>query len=110
MKTKKFKLDSIFQYSTYIVLILIFIVFTMGSDSFLTLKNMYTTMFNGGPLILVAIAVTFALLVGVIDLSVGAMGYASGCLAGILMKTYDVPIVWAFLAGIALATFIGWSI
>jgi len=108
MKTKKFKLDNIFQYSTYIVLILIFVVFTMGSDSFLTLKNMYTTMFNGGPLILVTIAVTFALLVGVIDLSVGAMGYASGCLAGILIKNFDTPIALAFLAGIALATFIGW--
>lgn len=108
MKTNKFKLDSIFQYSTYIVLILIFIVFSIGSDKFLTLKNVYTTMFNGGPLILVTIAVTFALMVGVIDLSVGAMGYASGCLAGILIKNYDVPIVWAFLAGIALATFIGW--
>lgn len=108
MKIKKFKLDNIFQYSTYIVLVLIFIIFTIGSDKFLTLKNMYTTMFNGGPLILVTIAVTFALMVGVIDLSVGAMGYASGCLAGILIKNHDVPIVWAFLAGIALATFIGY--
>lgn len=46
---------------------------------------MYTTIFNGGapPLIIITCAVTFALLVGVIDLSVGAMGYASGCLAGI---------------------------
>lgn len=108
MKTKKFKSNSIFQYSTYIVLALIFIIFTIGSDSFLTLRNMYTTIFNGGPLILVTCAVTFALLVGVIDLSVGAMGYASGCLAGILIKNFDTPIVLAFLAGIALATFIGW--
>lgn len=108
MKTKTFKSNSIFQYSTYIVLGLIFVIFTIGSDSFLTLRNMYTTIFNGGPLILVTCAVTFALLVGVIDLSVGAMGYASGCLAGILIKNYDTPIVLAFLAGIALATFIGW--
>ncbi|MDC7232524.1 MAG: ABC transporter permease [Spirochaetales bacterium] len=108
MKTNKFKLDNIFQYSTYIVLALIFIVFTIGSDKFLTHKNVYTTMFNGGPLILITCAVTFSLLVGVIDLSVGAMGYASGCLAGILIKNYDAPIVLAFLAGIALATFIGW--
>ena len=108
MKTNKFRLDSIFQYSTYIVLALIFIFFTIGSDKFLTLKNVYTTMFNGGPLILITCAVTFALLVGVIDLSVGAMGYAAGCLAGILIKNYDAPIALAFLAGIALATFIGW--
>ncbi len=108
MKNNKFKLDNIFQYSTYIVLALIFIFFSMGSDKFLTLKNVYTTMFNGGPLILITCAVTFALIVGVIDLSVGAMGYAAGCLAGILIKNFDVPIVLAFLAGIGLATFIGW--
>jgi ribose transport system permease protein len=108
MKTKKFKLDNMSQYSTYIVLALIFLVFTIGSDKFFTLKNMYTTIFNGAPLIIITCAVTFALLVGVIDLSVGAMGYASGCLAGTLIKTYDTPIILAFLAGIALATFIGW--
>ena len=108
MKTNKLKLDNVFQYSTYIVLALIFIVFTIGSDKFFTLKNVYTTIFNGGPLILITCAVTFALLVGVIDLSVGAMGYASGCLAGVLIKNFDTPIALAFLAGIALATFIGW--
>lgn len=108
MAAKKFRIDNIFQYSTYIVLALIFIFFTIGSDKFLTLKNVYTTMFNGGPLILITCAVTFALMVGVIDLSVGAMGYAAGCLAGILIKNYDAPIALGFLAGIALATFIGW--
>ena len=108
MKTKKFNFSGIYNYSTYIVLALIFIVFTIGSDKFLSLRNMYTTMFNGGPLILITCAVTFALMVGVIDLSVGAMGYASGCLAGVLIDRFDTPIALAFLAGIALATFIGW--
>jgi ribose transport system permease protein len=108
MKAKTFKVDDIFQHSTYIVLALILLVFTLGSDKFFTLKNMYTTIFNGGPLIIITCAVTFALLVGVIDLSVGAMGYASGCLAGVLIKNYDTPIILAFLAGIGLATFIGW--
>jgi len=108
LRINKFKLENIFQYSTYIVLALIFIIFAIGSDKFFTLKNMYTTIFNGGPLILITCAVTFALLVGVIDLSVGAMGYVSGCLAGVLIKNFDTPIALAFLAGIALATFIGW--
>ena len=108
MRTNKFKLDNVFQNSTYIVLALIFIIFSIGSDKFFTLKNLYTTIFNGGPLIIITCGVTFSLLVGVIDLSVGAMGYAAGCLAGILIKNFDVPIALAFLAGIGLATFIGW--
>ena len=108
MRTKKFNAGRIFNYSTYIVLALILIVFTAGSDKFLTLKNVYSTMSNGSPLIIITCAVTFALLTGIIDLSVGSIGYASGCLSGILMKTYGVPMVWAFLIGIALALLIGW--
>jgi ribose transport system permease protein len=65
-------------------------------------------MFNGSPLILVTCGVTFALLVGVIDLSVGAIGYASGCLAGILIKSVGIPLIPAFLAGIALGVAIGY--
>ncbi len=34
MKTIKYKLDNVFQYSTYIVLALIFLVFSIGSDKF----------------------------------------------------------------------------
>ena len=108
MGIKKIKSGGIFQYSTYIVLGIIFIIFTIGSPSFLTLTNMYTTIFNGGPLILITLAVTFALLVGIIDLSVGAIGYAAGCLAGILIQTYNVPVALGFAAGIALGAGIGW--
>jgi len=107
MKNIKLNFNNIFQHSNYIVLALIFIVFTIGSDNFLTVKNMYTTMFNGAPLIIVTCGVTFALLVGIIDLSVGAIGYASGCLSGILIKSFDVPLVPAFLAGITLALILG---
>jgi len=107
MQTKKFDSNRIFSYSTYIVLALVFIVFTIGSPNFLTINNIYTTMSNGSPLIIITCAVTFALLVGVIDLSVGATGYAAGCLSGILIYYYGTPLLLAFLAGIALALGIG---
>jgi len=107
MRTKKFDSNRIFSFSTYIVLALILIVFAIGSPNFLTLKNIYITIFNGSPLIIITCAVTFALLVGVIDLSVGAIGYAAGCLSGILIDN-GAPLVLAFLAGIALAVSIGW--
>lgn len=42
-----------------------------------------------------------------IDLSVAAVGYASGCLCGILIKNYGVSIPLSFLAGIGLALLIG---
>lgn len=107
MLTNKFDSNRIFSYSTYIILALILLVFTIGSPNFLTLKNVYITISNGAPLIIITCAVTFALLVGVIDLSVGAIGYAAGCLSGILINNYGVPLVPAFLAGIALGLAIG---
>ena len=108
MRNKKIDSNRIFNYSIYIVLALIFIVFSIGSQNFLTLRNVYGTMLNGSPLIIITCAVTFALLTGVIDLSVGAIGYAAGCLSGILIGNFGTPLVLAFLAGIALALAIGW--
>jgi ribose transport system permease protein len=105
MQTKKFDFLS---YSTYIVLAIILIVFAIGGNNFLTLKSIYSTINNGSPLIIITCGVTFSLLVGVIDLSVGAIGYASGCVAGILMNRLDMPVAVAFLIGIALGVFIGW--
>jgi len=105
MRTKKF---DFLNYSTYIVLATIMIVFAIGGNNFLTLKSIFSTINNGSPLIIITCGVTFALLVGVIDLSVGAIGYASGCVAGILMNSFNVPTVPAFLVGIALGVFIGW--
>ncbi len=44
----------------------------------------------------------------IIDLSVGAIAYASGCLAGVLMYTYAIPVVLSFLIGILIGVLIGW--
>ncbi|MCI2049930.1 MAG: ABC transporter permease [Lachnospiraceae bacterium] len=105
MRTKKI---DILSYSNYIVLAIILIVFAIGGNNFLTLKSIYATINNGSPLIIITCGVTFALLVGVIDLSVGAIGYAAGVAAGLLMNRLDMPVALAFLCGIALGVFIGW--
>ena len=95
-----------FSLSTYVVLAAIFVVFSILSPNFLTLSNVYTTFLNGTPLIIITCAITFALLTGTIDLSVGATGYAAGCTAGIMMKS-GVPIPLAFTIGIVLAIGLG---
>ncbi len=57
MRTKKF---NILNYSSYMVLALIIIVFTIGGTNFLTLKTIYATINNGTPLILITCGVTIA--------------------------------------------------
>lgn len=98
---------NIFDYSVYIVFAVLIIFFTVMSDAFFTFSNIYGTMLNGSPLILITCGITFALITGQIDLSVGAVGYASGSLCAILLKNFDAPIWLAFIAAVLLALAIG---
>lgn len=105
MQKKKF---DIFSLSSYLVLLAILIVFGIFGNNFLTIKSIYATINNGTPLILITCAVTFSLLVGVIDLSCAAIGYASGVCSGLLMHWFGLPYPVAFLIGVALGVFLGW--
>jgi ribose transport system permease protein len=98
---------SLFTYSVYIVFAVLLIVFSLMSKSFLTFSNVYSTMLNGAPLILMTCAITYALLAGLIDLSVAAVGYAAGSICGIFIKNLGTPIWVAFLAGFLLALVLG---
>ena len=103
----KKKID-VYSLSSYFVLLAILIVFGIGGNNFLTLKSLYATMNNGSAQILIACAATFGLLVGIIDLSVAAIGYLSGVVAGMLLHLYNVPYPVAFAAGVAVGVFLGW--
>lgn len=96
-----------FNLSVYTVFVILLVVFSLLSETFLTFSNFYSTLMNGSPLILITCAMTFALLTGIIDLSVGAVGYAAGCLCGILLKKFDMPIPIAFLGGIGIGVAFG---
>ena len=106
MKNKK-KFD-VFSLSSFFVLLAILVVFGIFGNNFLTLKSIYATINNGLPLILITCAVTFSLLVGIIDLSCAAIGYAAGVSSGMLMHWYGVPFAVALLVGIAIGVFLGW--
>ena len=105
MQKKKF---DVFSLSSYLVLLAILIVFGITGNNFLTLKSIYATINNGTPLILITCAVTFSLLVGIIDLSCAAIGYAAGVSSGMLMHWHGVPFAVALLVGIAIGVFLGW--
>lgn len=106
-KMKKNKID-LYNMSSYFVLLAILIVFGIGGNNFLTLKSLYATANNGSAQILIACAATFGLLVGIIDLSVAAIGYLSGVVAGMMLHLYSVPYPVAFLAGVAVGLLLGW--
>ncbi len=104
---KKKKID-IYSLSSYFVLLAILIVFGIGGNNFLTVKSLYATANNGSAQILIACAATFGLLVGIIDLSVAAIGYIAGVVSGMLLHSFNVPYVVAFVVGVAIGVFMGW--
>ena len=98
---------SIFNLSIYLVFALLLLVFSLMSQHFLTFGNFYSTLLNGAPLILISCAITYALITGLIDLSVAAVSYVAGSVCGILLRNIGTPIWVAFLGGVLFAIALG---
>jgi ribose/xylose/arabinose/galactoside ABC-type transport system permease subunit len=104
---KSVKRFDYFSLSNYLFFALLLLFFSLVTDTFFTSTNIYSTLQNGAPIILITCGITFALLTGIIDLSVAAVAYASGAFCGILIKNFGVSIPLAFLGGVVLALLIG---
>jgi rhamnose transport system permease protein len=78
------------------------------SDKFFTVENLL----NQGRLMsevgLVALAMTFVIVTGGIDLSVGSILGLTAILLGVFWKNLGLPLPMAMLAAIACGTFAGW--
>lgn len=98
---------SVFSLSLYLFFALMLVVFSAISRTFLTFSNIYGTILNGAPLVLITCAINFALLAGTLDLSVAAVGYASGCVCGIMLRNLHSPLWMAISAGLAVAIVVG---
>lgn len=101
------RVASIFNLSIYLVFALLLLVFSLMSQHFLTFGNFYSTLLNGAPLILISCAITYALITGLIDLSVAAVSYVAGSVCGILLRNIGTPIWVAFLGGVLFAIALG---
>jgi D-xylose transport system permease protein len=94
-------------------LVIICIVFQTQNDRFLTAGNFVNLLLQTAPYAVIAMGVTFALLLGEIDLSIGFVSGVGGVLTAILLTPdgNELPtgIVFAIviLAGLAIGTFHG---
>lgn len=69
------------QTSTYLIFFVIFILFALLSPDFLTLNNLLTVALQTTLIALVAIGMTYTIIIGGIDLSVGSTAALAGALA-----------------------------
>jgi D-xylose transport system permease protein len=94
-------------------LIIIAIIFQTQNDRFLTAGNFVNLIVQTAPYAVIAMGVTFALLLGEIDLSIGFVSGVGGVLTAILLTPdKSVPPTWLVMvivigAGLAIGTFHG---
>lgn len=95
------------KFGTVIGLVLLLIILTFSSQYFLTVSNLMSVLRQGVALSLVAIGMTYAIISGGIDLSVGSIMAVSGCTSALLMVNFSLNWIIACLVGIAIGILSG---
>ena len=95
------------RYTVVIVLILLMILFSFVSPYFLTLRNLINIITQNTYFIIVAIGLSFVMIGGGIDLSVGFQMSLVGVVTAMNMTVYQLPVWLSVLIGILLGTLLG---
>lgn len=95
------------QLSILCAFIVLFVVLSVASDTFLTADNLMSVVRQASPSLIVAIGMTFVLILGGIDLSVGSVACLSGTMAAGLMTMNGLPVAAAILIALAVGAVIG---
>ena len=97
----------ILNYSTVILFVIILIVFSASSTRFLTMESVINVTKQASFTGIIAVGMTFVLLTGGIDLSVGSNMYLSSVAAGLLMRHAGFEVVPALLVALLVGTLYG---
>lgn len=90
-----------------IALLILCIVLSITSGSFLTASNLLNVSQQVSTNFLIAIGMTFIILLGGIDLSVGSIIAVTGLMMGLMMKSWNMPVLVSLLLGVVFASGIG---
>ncbi len=99
--------ENIRQYTMFIALISIMIIFSVMSDSFLTPRNLSTLLLQTAHIAILACGVVLVIVAGHIDLSIGAVVGFTGAIAAILMGKMGMGVFPAIVVTIAIGALIG---
>jgi ribose transport system permease protein len=89
------------EYNTYIIFVLLCLVCSVLSDSFLTSMNIRNIALQRAAPICVAIGMLFVILTGGIDLSVGSVMAFAGSLSAILVTNHNMHFLPSLMIGVA---------
>jgi ribose/xylose/arabinose/galactoside ABC-type transport system permease subunit len=97
----------VLRYAAILVFLVIFVIFSLFAPRFFTGDNVINILTNASYIGIVAVGITFVLLTGGIDLSVGSNMYLSGIVAGLLMQVHSFPIWLAIICALGVGFLIG---
>ncbi|NJN93744.1 MAG: ABC transporter permease [Anaerolineales bacterium] len=106
-KSSLFRSDAMQKLLAFGALILLFVVFSVASPNFFQFSNivgiLLATAVNG----VLALGVTFVIVTGGIDLSVGTVMTLSAVMAGVFITYWGMPVPIGVLAGLATGGIVG---
>lgn len=103
----KINLSGLQKYAVMIILIVLMILFSFSSPYFLTLRNLTNILTQNTYFIILAIGLSFVMIGGGIDLSVGWQMSLVGVVTAMCMTLYQLPVWLSVVIGLALGTFLG---
>ncbi|MCC5911400.1 MAG: sugar ABC transporter permease [Clostridiaceae bacterium] len=99
--------NNIRQYTMFIALISIMMIFSLLSDVFFTPRNLSTLFLQTAHIAVLACGVVLVIVAGHIDLSIGAVVGLTGAIVAILPARYGMGVVPAIIITLAVGALIG---
>jgi ribose/xylose/arabinose/galactoside ABC-type transport system permease subunit len=106
-KFNKINLSGLKKYTVMFVLAILMVLFSFTSPYFLTFRNLANIVNQNTYFIIVAIGLSFVMIGGGIDLSVGYQMSLVGVVTAMLMMVYQFPVWLAIALGLLLGSILG---
>jgi ribose/xylose/arabinose/galactoside ABC-type transport system permease subunit len=103
----KISLSGLKKYTIMLVLVGLMVLFSLTSPYFLTLRNITNIINQNTYFIIVAVGLSFVMIGGGIDLSVGYQMSLVGVVTAMMMVVYHLPVWLAVVLGLLLGTVLG---
>ncbi|MCD8083267.1 MAG: ABC transporter permease [Clostridiales bacterium] len=99
--------ELLMQNGFFIVMILVFVFFSVTTNNFCTVSNVFSIIHSAAPDLIYAVAAGWIIMMGMTDLSIGSVMYLTTAVFTILYVNYKVPLGVAFAIGILCGLMVG---
>ena len=104
---RKINLSGLKKYTIMFILVGLMAVFSLTSPYFFTVRNLTNIITQNTYFIIAAVGLSFVMIGGGIDLSVGYQMSLVGVVTAMMMVVYGFPVWLAIILGLLLGTFLG---